>query len=99
MIVERFKVKCKPEKTEQAMALFKEIVAASRPLDGVVSFDMGRDIGDPESFMAIEVFEDRTALERQELLPVVQKTMGLFGELLAAEPEATIFHVSSSEPG
>jgi len=33
------------------------------------------------------------------LLPVVQKTMGLFGELLAAEPEATIFHVSSSEPG
>ena len=99
MIVERFKVKCKPEKTEQAMALFKEIVAASRPLDGVVSFDMGRDIADPESFMAIEVFEDRTALERQELLPVVQKTMGLFGELLAAEPEATIFHVSSSEPG
>jgi hypothetical protein len=35
---------------------------------------------------------------RQEALPVVQKTMGLLEDLLADEPEATIFHVSSSEP-
>ncbi len=97
MIVVRFKVKCKPEKTEQAMALFKEIVTASQPLDGVVSFDMGRDITDLDSFIALEVFEDRAALDRQESLAVVKKTMGLFEELLAAEPEATIFHVSSTE--
>jgi hypothetical protein len=31
-------------------------------------------------------------------LPVVQKTMELLPEVLAGEPEATIFHVSSSEP-
>ena len=98
MIVVRFKVQCLPEKTEQAMAAFQEIVAASRAVDGVVSFDMGRDIADPDSFIAIEVFADRTALERQESLPVVEKTVGLLEELLAAEPEATIFHVSSSEP-
>ena len=98
MIIERFKVKCLPEKTDQALAAFKEIVAASRPLDGVINFDMGRDIMDPDSFIAIEVFADRAALDRQESLPVVQKTMGLFQEWLAAEPEATIFHVSSSEP-
>ncbi len=98
MIVVRFKVQCRPEKTEQAMAAFQEVVAASRPLDGVVSFDMGRDIADPDSFIAIEVYEDRTALERQESLPVVEKTLGLLEELLAAEPEATIFHISSSEP-
>jgi quinol monooxygenase YgiN len=97
MIVVRFKVKCKPEKTEQAMALFKGIVTASQPLDGVISFDMGRDITDPDSFIALEVFEDRAALDRQESLAVVKKTMGLFNDLLAAEPEATIFHVSSTE--
>jgi quinol monooxygenase YgiN len=67
-------------------------------LDGVVSFDMGRDITDPDSFIALEVFEDREALERQESLAVVQTTLGLLEEALAAEPEATIFHVSSSEP-
>ena len=98
MIVVRFKVKCKPEKTDQALAAFREIVATSRPLAGVINFDMGRDITDPDSFIALEVFADRAALDRQESLPVVQKTMGLFQELLADEPEATIFHVSSSEP-
>lgn len=98
IIVVRFKVQCQPEKTEQARAAFEEIVAASRAVDGVVSFDMGRDITDPNSFIALEVFEDRAALDRQESLPVVEKTVGLLDEWLAAEPEATIFHVSSSEP-
>ena len=98
MIVGRFKVKCKREKIDQALALFREIVASSRPLEGTINFDMGRDITDPDSLVAFEVFADRAALDRQESLPVVQKTMGLFQEFLAGEPEETIFHVSSSEP-
>ena len=99
MIVVRFKVKCRPENTNQALAAFREIVAASRPLDGTINFDMGRDIADPDSFIALEVFADQAALDRQESLPVVQKTMGLFQEILLGEPEETIFHVSSSNPG
>jgi quinol monooxygenase YgiN len=98
MIVVRFRVKCRPEKTEQALTLFREIVAASRPLKGVVSFDMGRDITDPNAFIATEVFEDRAALDRQESQPPVKKTMGLFDQLLAAAPEETVFEVSSSKP-
>jgi quinol monooxygenase YgiN len=91
-------VKCKPEKTEQAKAAFHEVVAPSREVEGVVSFDIGQDITDPDSIIATEVFEDRAALGRQESLPVVQKTIGLLQDFHAAEPEATIFHVSSSEP-
>jgi len=98
MIVVRFKVQCQPEKTEHAMAAFQEVIAPSRAVEGVVSFDIGRDVADPDSFVAVEVFEDRAALERQESLPVVVKTIGLLEELVAAEPEATVFHVSSSEP-
>lgn len=98
MIVVRFKVKCRPEKTNQALALFREVVAASRPLDGTINFDMGQDITDPDSFIALEVFADRAALDRQESLPVVQKTIGLLQELLVGEPEETIFDVSPSEP-
>jgi quinol monooxygenase YgiN len=67
-------------------------------VDGVGSFDIGRDLADPHSFIATEVFEDRAAPERQESLPVVQNVLGLLEELLAAQPEATIFHVSTSEP-
>ena len=98
MIVVRFKVQCQPGKTEQVMAAFEEVITPSRALDGVISFDIARDLADPDSFIAIEVFEDRAALERQESLPEVEKTLSVLEESLAAEPEATIFHVSSSEP-
>jgi quinol monooxygenase YgiN len=67
-------------------------------VDGVISFDIARDLADPNAFIAVEVFEDREALDRQESLPEVGKTLAVLGESLVAEPEATIFHVSSSEP-
>lgn len=98
MIVVRFKVTCKADKTGLLIAAFEDIIAASRPLGGVVSFDIGRDLADPNSFIATEVFEDKDALERQEALPAVKKTIDLLGDVLAGPPEATIFHVSSSEP-
>ena len=98
MIVVRFKVRCQPDKTKQVMAALKEVIAPSRALDGVISFDIGRDVADADSFIATEVFTDRTALERQESLPEVAKTLGILEGSLAAEPEATIFDVSSSEP-
>jgi quinol monooxygenase YgiN len=98
MIVVRFKVQCQPEKTEQVMAAFEEVIAPSRGVDGVVSFDIARDLTDPDSFIATEVFEDRAALDRQESLPEVKKTLAVLEQSLTAEPEATVFHVSSSEP-
>jgi quinol monooxygenase YgiN len=98
MIVVRFKVKCKPEKIEQATAAFKEVISPSRGVEGVVNFDIARDLHDPNSIIATEVFADRAALERQESLPAVQKIIGQLPEFLAGDPEATIYNVSSSEP-
>jgi quinol monooxygenase YgiN len=98
MLIERFKMQCRPEKVDQAIAALAEVARASRRVDGVVHFDIGRDILDPNTFIATEVFLDRAALDRQESLPEVYKVMGLFPDLLAGEPEATIFHVSSHEP-
>jgi len=98
MIVVRFRVKCRPGKAEKAVAAFREVVAASRPLEGVVNFDIGHDVTDADMFIAIEVFTDQAALDRQEALPVVKKTIALLGELAAGAPEATIFNVSSSKP-
>ena len=98
MIVVRFKVRFRPEKTEQAMVAFREVITASRPVDGVVSFDIGRDLSDPDSFIAVEVFTDRAALDRQESLPAVKKTIDLLEELVAAAPEATVFEIASSQP-
>jgi quinol monooxygenase YgiN len=98
MIVVRFKVQCQPGKTEHALAVFEEVIGPSRALDGVISFDIGRDIASPDSIIAVEVFEDRSALDRQESLPEVAKVMGVLPQIAAGPPEATIFHVASSEP-
>jgi quinol monooxygenase YgiN len=98
MIVVRFKVTCRPGKTEQALGLFGAVVVPARAVPGVVHFDIARDIVDPDSIIATEVFEDRAALDRQESMPEVGQVLAALPHLLAAEPEATIYHVSKAEP-
>lgn len=98
MIVVRFKVKCKPEKTEQLRAAFAAVVGPSRAVEGVLNFDIAQDLTDSDVFIATEVFADRAALERQESLPEVNNVIELLPDVLAAEPEATIYNVSSAEP-
>lgn len=98
MVVVRFKVQCQPGKAEKVMSALQNVVPPSRALAGVVSFDIGRDVIDGDAFIATEVFEDLTALERQESLTEVASALEVLEDSLAAEPEATIFHVSSSEP-
>ena len=97
MIVLRFKAQYKPERLDEVLASVRRIVAQSRALEGVISFDVAQDVGDLNTLIAIEVFEDQAALDRQESLPDVVELMALFPDLLAAEPEATAFHVSSAE--
>ena len=98
MIVIRFKVQCKPEKAEEVGAAFKAVIAPAREVEGVISFDIAQDLADPNAFIATEVFEDQAARDRQESLPEVGKVLALLPDSVAAQPEATAFHVSSSEP-
>jgi quinol monooxygenase YgiN len=98
MLVVRFKVQCRPEKTEEVIAAFEDVIAPSRELAGVVSFDIARDLSDPNSFIATEVFEDRAALDRQEAQDEVARALSVIGESVTAPPEATLFHVASAEP-
>ena len=98
MIVVRFALKSRSEKTEDVRAALEKVIAPSRQVPGVIHFDIAEDLADRDSFIATEVFEDIEALERQEALPQVQEALAVLGESLAAAPEATVFHVSSSEP-
>ena len=98
MIVVRFKVQCKPDMIEKAKIAFKAVIAPSQKVEGVINFDIAQDIADPNCLIATEVFVDRAALERQEALPEVKNVINLMPELLAAEPEATLYNVSSSQP-
>jgi hypothetical protein len=84
MIVVRFKVKCKPQRTAELRAAFEEVVLPSRMVPGVLNFDIAQDIIDPDSFIAT--------------LAEVQKVISLLPSVLAGEPEATVYDVASSEP-
>lgn len=97
MIVIHFKVQCQPDKSDDLMSALQDVVGPSRRTDGVISFDIGRDLTDPHAFIATEVFEDDAARERQESLPEVGKVLAMLPECLASPPEATLFRVSSSE--
>lgn len=98
MIVVRFRLTCQPDKADQVEAALRDVVLPSRTVEGVLSFDVGRDLVDPNSFIATEVFEDREALDRQESLAQVATAMALFEEALAGAPEATIYSVSRADP-
>ena len=94
MVILRFKIHSKPEKSDEVMAALAEIIAPARATEGVVEFDIARLLRDPDSFIAIAIYEDGAALERQESAPEVHRAMALFAESLAAPPERTIFDAS-----
>lgn len=98
MIVVRFKVHCLAERTDEVLAAMKDVVAPSRALPGVIHFDVARDVTDSNALIAIEVFEDRAAMDRQESQPEIAKVVGLVETgALSAPPEWTIFEVASAE--
>jgi quinol monooxygenase YgiN len=97
MIVVRFRVQVRPEQAGEVKAALAAAMKASRAVEGVVSFDIGRDVSDPCTFFAFEVFEDRDALARQESLPEVRTVLDLLPGAVTAPPEATVYEVSSAE--
>jgi quinol monooxygenase YgiN len=98
MIVARFKVQCRPEHTEEMGAAIAAVEAPSREIPGVVHFDAARSLTDPDTFVVIEVFEDRHALERQNAQGEVAKVLTLIeaGALTGAF-EWTVWETSATE--
>ena len=70
---------------------------ASRALPGVISIDFGRDITDPDAFIATELYEDRGALDRQEAVPETIAALEALRDAIIAKSDALIHHVARSE--
>jgi quinol monooxygenase YgiN len=95
MVIMRFKVKVTPEKSEDVRSALEAVIAPSRALAGVVHFDIARDLVDEDAFIATEVYEDASVLERQEELPEVRSALSLIREC-TVEREATLYHVAAT---
>jgi quinol monooxygenase YgiN len=94
MVILRFKIHSKPDKSDELMAALSEIIPPARATEGVINFDIARVLLDPDAFIATAVYEDGPALERQESLAEVGTVMAMLPESLAAPPERTIFDAS-----
>lgn len=86
MIVGRFTVECRPEWTERVAAAIAAVEAPSRQLPGVVHFDTARSLTDPNRLLAVEVFEDRAALELQNSQTEVAALLTLIDEGALTRP-------------
>ena len=94
MVILRFKIHSKPDKSDELMAALAEIITPARATEGVINFDIARVLRDPDWFIATAVYEDGAALERQESLLEVHRVMAMLPESLATPPERTIYDVS-----
>jgi quinol monooxygenase YgiN len=91
MVILRFKLRSKPDKSDDLMAALADIITPARATEGVIQFDIARVLRDPDHFIATAIYEDGAALERQESLPEVHRVMAMLPESLVAPPERTIF--------
>jgi quinol monooxygenase YgiN len=94
MLILRFKIHSKPEKSDELMAALAEIIPGARATKGVITLDIARVLDDPDAFIATAIYEDGAALERQESRPEVHRVMAMLPESLTAPPERTIFDAS-----
>jgi quinol monooxygenase YgiN len=94
MVILRFKIRSKPDKSDGLMSALAEIITPARATNGVISFDIARDLLDHDSFIATAIYDDGTALEQQESLPEVDRVMAMLPESLVAPPDRTIFDAS-----
>jgi quinol monooxygenase YgiN len=98
MIVARFKVQCRPERTEEMCAAIAAVEAPSREIPGVVHFDAARSLTDPDTFVVIEVFQDRQALERQNAQGEVAKVLSLIeAGALTGDYEWAVWETSATK--
>jgi quinol monooxygenase YgiN len=75
MIVVRFKVQCQPDRAGDVVTAMQGVVGAARSLPGVIHFDIARDLTDPNALIATEVFQDGEAMQREESLPEVARSL------------------------
>jgi quinol monooxygenase YgiN len=99
MIIVRFKVQCRPDRSVAVKDAFAAAIAPARAIEGVISFDIAQDLTDPNAFIATEVFADQAARDRQESLPEVASVMALLPDSIAAPPQMREYRVSEPALG
>jgi len=96
MIILRLRLHSRSDRSTELGEALAAVVGPARAIPGVITFDIGRDLTDPDVYIATEVFEDRAARDRQEALPQVASVMALLPQAIAGPPEMAVYETADA---
>jgi quinol monooxygenase YgiN len=92
------RVRCEPENREELISALEEMQDQSRREEGCIRYGFFAAVEDEHSFIAVEEWKDREALDRHFAEPHLQSFATRLLELVSERPEVAIHEVSESNP-
>jgi quinol monooxygenase YgiN len=92
------RVKCDSENREELIELLGQMQDDSRKEEGCLRYGFFAAVEDQDSFVAVEEWEDREALDRHFAEPHLARFSGRLLELVSGRPEVAIHEVSATSP-
>jgi quinol monooxygenase YgiN len=92
------RVRCAPERREELVAQFERMQADSRREDGCLRYGFFAAVEDEHSFIAVEEWQDREALDRHFAEPHLHEFSARLLELVSERPEVAIHEISETNP-
>jgi quinol monooxygenase YgiN len=92
------RVECDAERRDELIAAFEEMQDNSRREQGCLRYGFFAAVEDPLSFVAVEEWADREALDRHFAQPHLHEFARRLLELVSARPEVAIHEVADTKP-
>ncbi|HEY6653089.1 MAG TPA: putative quinol monooxygenase [Solirubrobacterales bacterium] len=96
MIVVIGRVRCQAEQRERLVALLKRMQEDSRREEGCLRYGFFAAIEDPHSFIAVEEWTDREALDRHFAQPHLHEFAAGLLEVVSERPEVAIHEIAET---
>lgn len=98
MVIVIARVRPRPDRREELLAILREVQTASRADDGCLHYGYYVEITDPDACIAVEEWRDRDALAAHLQTPHVQRLVRALPDMLAGVPEIVSHEVAESGP-
>jgi quinol monooxygenase YgiN len=92
------RVRCEPEQRDRLVALMTEMQDNSRSEQGCLRYGFFAAVEDPLTFVAVEEWADRAALDAHFAQPHLQQFAKGLLELISERPEVAIHEVADTQP-
>ncbi len=92
------RVQCDEERREELIALLEEMQDKSRREDGCIRYGFFAAVENPLSFVAVEEWRDRAALDAHFAQPHLHEFAGGLLDVVSARPEVAIHEIADTKP-